>query len=169
MNEKQGQFMARREKILIGLMIAAILYGAFELLVPERDETGRQDPERDLSSAREIAEQISGQMEQAELTPGQIHILQLAAQKWERDPFHRLPQKPVRTESADTEGDGAEGLEYTGYLEVGDVKMAIINGVEYSAGDKLEQRDAFVQAISAEKVVLKSSDTGEQIIVQYKK
>ncbi|MCF8109862.1 MAG: hypothetical protein K9J85_00080 [Desulfobacteraceae bacterium] len=161
--------MAGREKILITLMIIAVLYGAFEVLRPEGNGTERQSPEANIRSAREIAKQISMQIKQAELTPAQIHILRLAAQKWESDPFYRLPEKSVRIESAGTGSKGAKGLKYTGYLEVGNIKMAIINGIEYRAGERLEQGEAVVQSISAQRVVLKSTDTGEQIIVHYKK
>ncbi|MFW5975637.1 MAG: hypothetical protein ACOCP6_02630 [Desulfosalsimonas sp.] len=161
--------MSRREKIIVGLMIAAILYGAFELLVPAREQKESQSPEAELQSAEQVAEDISGEMQDSELGPGELHVLKLAGSKWERDPFYRLPENPGSGTGKAADNDGAEGLSYTGYLDVGGNKMAIINGVEYRPGQQIENTDAVIQSVSAERVVLRSNDTGEQITLEYKK
>ncbi|MFP3998615.1 MAG: hypothetical protein ACLFUN_02125 [Desulfobacterales bacterium] len=160
--------MGRREKILVALMIAAVLYGAFELFLPARQTDQNQNKDTDIESARQIAEKISAEMEQAKLNPEQTHVLQLAAQNWGRDPFYRLPEQTMPEKPESSESKGAEGLRYTGYLKVGDIKMAIINGAEYRTGERIDNGGRVVREIYAKKVVLQSPDTGERIIVQYK-
>ncbi|MFO7932261.1 MAG: hypothetical protein ACQETG_10710 [Thermodesulfobacteriota bacterium] len=161
--------MSRREKIIVGLMIAALLYAAFELLVPAREQNDSQSPQEELQSAEQVAENISGEMQDSQLAPGEIHVLELAGRKWERDPFYRLPENPGS--GTDKAGDNGEsdGLSYTGYLDVGGNKMAIINGIEYRPGQQLENTDAVIQSVTAQRVVLRSKETGEQITLEYKK
>lgn len=161
--------MSRREKIIVGLMIAAILYAAFELLLPAREQNDFKNPEAELQSAEQVAENISGEMQNSELGPGEIHVLELAGRKWERDPFYSLPENPG-SETGEPSGNGkSDALSYTGYLDVGGNKMVIINGVEYRPGQQLENTDAVIQSVSAERVVLRSRKTGKQITLEYKK
>ncbi len=161
--------MGKREKIIVAIMIVALLYGAFELLVPSGDKTVSKIPEADIEAARQTARKISGEMEDAELSPEQTSILKLAGRQWKNDPFYRLPEQQKENDAEKPSGNGhAEKLQYTGYLEIGETKMAIINGAEYFSGDRLEQGDALVHNITSEKVVLKSLNTGEKMSVPYR-
>ena len=45
-------------------------------------------------------------------------------------------------------------ISYTGYMEMGDIKFAIINGLEYVAGDRLEKGDYIVSSITPSRVVI---------------
>ncbi|MGD8881179.1 MAG: general secretion pathway protein GspB, partial [Desulfobacterales bacterium] len=45
-------------------------------------------------------------------------------------------------------------VSYTGFMQMGDKKLAIINGVEYAAGDRLEQGDYILQSITPSRVVI---------------
>jgi len=157
--------MAKREKILVGLMIAALLYGGFELLFsgldPERPESG-------LDSAQQTARQVSEQIQQAELEPARARIIELAGQQWENDPFYQMPENQYPVNTGPQENPDTEGFRYSGYLKAGNFEMAIINGVEYAPGEKIETRGAVVDRISPEKVVLWFPDTGEQATVFYR-
>ena len=43
---------------------------------------------------------------------------------------------------------------YTGYLRMGDKRLAIINGMEYEAGDILEPDGFIIRSISPRRVVI---------------
>lgn len=159
--------MSKREKIIIGLMIASILYGAFEVFAPEGRDRQQTNPEQAVESAEKTAEKISSRTSRQEPGPGHIHVLRLAGGRWEKDPFYRLPASDRDDQSDESGQTSPEGLEYTGFLETGKSRLAIINGIEYSAGERLKPKNAVVQSISPEKVVIKSLDTGERFEIQY--
>ena len=54
---------------------------------------------------------------------------------------------------------------YTGFMKMGDKTFAIINGVEYAAGDSLEQGDYMVRSITPDQVVIVSSRDSKQRFV----
>lgn len=160
--------MGTREKILVALMVLAVLYGAFELFLRPPEKRG---PEKksgpDIESARQMAEEVTSRIEQAKLTALQKNTLNLAGQQWGRDPFYVLPEEQAlsTTETGDNGRSGS--LKYTGYLEVGDTRMAIINGVEYRMGERLEKGGGVVKRITPGQVVIMSPRTGERFTVPY--
>jgi hypothetical protein len=48
-------------------------------------------------------------------------------------------------------------ISYTGFMQMGDIKFAIINGVEYATGDRLEQGDYILRSITPSRVVIVST------------
>ena len=161
--------METREKILVGLMIVALVYGAFELFIAGGENGGqKQDAGPDIETARQMKKEINTRISRADLNEQQAYILEMAGRQWQRDPFYALPEQEDITEGQ-PETDGGPGkLEYTGYLEIGNTEMAIINGLEYRTGESLEQGAGVVRSISPGRVVVESADTGEKISVPYK-
>ena len=49
-------------------------------------------------------------------------------------------------------------LLYTGFLEMGDKRLAIINGTEYETGEKLEPGGFVIQSIRPNQVVISPED-----------
>ena len=54
------------------------------------------------------------------------------------------------------------GLSYTGFMEMGDKKFAIIDGLEYTAGDELVQGGFKVRSITPRQVVIVSTDRSKK-------
>lgn len=161
--------MGTREKILVGLMIAALAYGAFELFVAPGENGGpKQTSGPDIETARQMEQKISTRIKQTELSPEQNYVLEMAGIQWQRDPFYVLPEQTDIAEG-DSEAEGtSDKLKYTGYLEIGNTKMAIINGMEYRTGESLEQGGGTVRNILPGRVIIESAGTGEKISVPYK-
>lgn len=160
--------MGTREKILVGLMFFAVLYGAFELFIGPPEKSGPEEKSGPkIESARNMAEKIETRIDQAKLTALQKNTLKLSAQQWERDPFYVLPEEDAvsTTDTAAKRGPGT--LKYTGYLEFGDTRMAIINGVEYRMGERLEKGGGMVKRITPGQVIIESANTGERFAVPY--
>ena len=56
---------------------------------------------------------------------------------------------------------------FTGYVELGSGRLAVIDGYEYQAGDTLEGGGYKVLAVSTEKVVLESLANGQRLEIPY--
>ena len=89
------------------------------------------------------------------------YIIQRAETEWKKDPLVQI-KKAVKTETAPeaivkpTEPESE--IRYTGYLEMGNVRLAIINGNEYETGDRLDQGGYIVKSISPARVMLVTTD-----------
>ena len=53
-------------------------------------------------------------------------------------------------------------VSYTGFMQMGDKKFAIINGIEYTSGDRLEQGDYIVRSITPRQVVIVSTGSSKK-------
>ena len=54
-------------------------------------------------------------------------------------------------------------LTYSGFLEIGSKRLAIINGIEYEAGDKLSAGGLTIKTVLPNKVIMTSSQ-GEIVL-----
>ncbi len=142
--------MTLREKIIVGMMVLSIVYGGYELLVVGNRRGG--DPEtRDSKPAIPAEPSPTDSSEDKGLSDRMQTLLQWAQTPWEEGLFVKgepLPQAPPPPEPT------AAGLRYSGFMQVGNRKLAIINGMEYEKGDQLVSGDFVVNQISPNQVVL---------------
>ncbi|MEW6220449.1 MAG: hypothetical protein AB1634_13075 [Thermodesulfobacteriota bacterium] len=130
--------MKRSEQILLGLTGLAALYGAYVFLVEPR-KTGPA-----ATSAGPIVAAVTAELA-ASPVPAGVPLAQVRerlADTWSADRFltvsfrrelERQAQEGQRREVLD-----ASGFQYTGFAEMGDARIAIINGLDYREGDEME-------------------------------
>jgi hypothetical protein len=165
--------ISRREKIIIGLMTLAILYGLFELLwqPAKKDSTGMREDNKALN---ELIAGIGQGITEGGLTQAEQYVLTNAQNEWPQDPFSDVPLDMLEVgDRADIEERAADtlisepepGFTYSGFLVMGDKRIAIINGQEYEKGDDLISGLYTVQGIDPEKVAIKDKKSSRIIIV----
>lgn len=130
--------MSTREKIILCLVILAAGYAAYNFLAdtPKRIHV---ETEEELTDLKKLTADVIKEVDKAVLTETEAFIIAQTGAEWKRDPFLK-PGPPVkfRPESGQA-GVSAEELSFTysGYLEMADKKLAVINGIEYKAGEML--------------------------------
>jgi len=165
--------ISRREKIIIGLMTLALLYGLFELLWQpvKKDST---DMGEDNKALNELIAGIGQGMPGEGLTQAEQYILASAQNEWPQDPFSDVPldmlegndEADIEEEVADTQiSEFSPSFTYSGFLIMGDKKIAIIDGQEYEKGDDLISGLHTVQDIDPEKVSIRDKKSSRIIIV----
>jgi len=156
--------MSKREKILVGLMLLAIIYGIFVWFpsAPQQAATLNSDNEKKALNAFviKVAENTT-----RGLSSNQAYVLQKAAAKWQRDPLVQIePQTSVAKEEI-SQPVLTTKMTYTGFLRMGDKRLAIINGMEYEAGDILEPDGFIVRSISPRRVVIAPPGAKKKTII----
>ncbi|MFP4672313.1 MAG: hypothetical protein ACOCY5_04020 [Desulfohalobiaceae bacterium] len=163
--------MARREKILVILMALALLYGALELFILPGRTPGpeQQEPEAEAEQAQELVQSLSQNVEDSSLSQAQTRVLHSANRKWDRNPFYVYPESDFDASELvqETSEEELGTIHYTGYLEMGQKRMAIINGSEYQTGDRLEQSNALLLGITPEHVLLRAPSGGKERLIPY--
>lgn len=135
--------MSIREKIILVLASASLLYGAYEVFwnpraVEFREGTADGEP---LSG---FINRISGESTADRLSPAEKEIIRMATQPWpDRFDSPRLPppafeQLPV----------------FSGFIRMGGRAMAIIDGREYAEGERLEESGYLVQEIEPNRIII---------------
>jgi len=167
--------ISRREKIIIGLVTLAVLYGLFELLrqpAKENTYTGLGEDNKALSElVAGIDRVITGE---GLTTQAEQYILVSAQDEWPQDPFSDVPLDMLEVgDKADIEEEAADmqisefssSFTYSGFLVMGDRRIAIIDGQEYEKGDELKSGLYTVQNIDPEKVSIRDKRSSTVIIV----
>lgn len=152
-------------------MVAAILYGGYTFLFS--GSTGGKNKSSGKPSV-EVNEFVAGlikRIQGADTTAKDREILEKSSAQWKKDPF--LVVKKSGAADAETEkepeiiarGDLTGSFNYSGYMEMGKSKLAIINGMEYQEGDQLDtQGTAALKKISAGEVHI-YVDANKSVIV----
>lgn len=155
--------MNMREKILLGAVALAIGYAGYEFFWKKETADawtpGAAAAEKALA---EMAVPPGGKNDEALHTA----LLTSAAQVWEKDPFirelHREKEKPEE-KAAPGDAPVPEWV-YMGYIAMGDLRMALISGMEYTEGEALAGwPDVRVLKIGENEVVL--AGPGERRVV----
>ena len=148
--------MSKREKIIILVMILAVTYGVYAIFFTSTSKTvkkGSSGKATDLiMSLTAEAENLA--MEDTSQTDS--YILKRASAKWSNNPFLGFKNivKSDIISSPDKEIITGSELAYSGYLEMGDTKMAIINGMEYEVGDTLADGGFIIKNIFSDRVLI---------------
>ncbi|MBW2570217.1 MAG: hypothetical protein JRE47_12865, partial [Deltaproteobacteria bacterium] len=130
--------MSTREKIILCFVILAAGYAAYNFLAdtPKRIHV---ETEEELIDLKKLTADVIEEVNKAILTKTEAFIIGQAVAEWKRDPFLK-PGPPVKFRSENGQPElSAEELSfiYSGYLEMADRKLAIINGIEYKAGEMI--------------------------------
>jgi len=145
--------MSKREKILIGLVLLAAVYGiyAWFLSSPQQAATLNDDNEQKALNAfiiKVVQKTTTG------LSKNQAYVLQKAEAKWKRDPLIQIEPKTPEEEEDRQQPVLTSKMIYSGFLRMGDKRLAIINGMEYETGDILEPGGFVIRSISSSRVVI---------------
>jgi hypothetical protein len=149
--------MTNREKIIVGLAALALGYGAMELLLPRAKVAPVSQPQS-LEGLNVFITKVADATRVGTAEAGAI-VIQKAEAAWKQDPFLEIqkakavkpPDKPT------TETARLPNLVYNGFMELGSKRLAIINGQEYEAGDKLNPGGFTIKSILPTRVVLVSA------------
>lgn len=162
--------MTTREKIIIGLMCLAIFYGAWEL-IGNRKQTNTTvlQNENPVEQARILISDLSQKVISEKVPDEYQQIINQAGENWSKDPF-LLENEALKSQKEAEKVDAPENnvksrptFRYSGFLQVGNVKLAIINALEYAVGESLNVDDFYVKSISSQSVVIAQTKGTETV------
>ena len=154
--------MPRREIIIIVLMIIAVLFGGYSFFFTSPSKTDIEGKGKGLEALNKFIVDVAENLKKKDLSETDNYIIQQALAEWKREPFVKpqLYVKPVELEEEDSDQEEEVitaqelNLIYSGYLEAVDKQLAIINGMEYEAGEMLGQEGYFIKSILPTQVVI---------------
>jgi hypothetical protein len=160
--------MSKREKIILSVMAATVLIGGY--LYFGTGASGSRSKVETLSdaSAGDFVQKVIQQFRDDTTLARELFTIRSAERQWGKDPFVKsgaLLSDTARQTVQDKPPAGAAGqlnLVYTGYIQVGAQRLAIINDMEYAPGDAIDDQGYYVRRIRPHQVEigkLKASDT----------
>jgi hypothetical protein len=157
----------KRQIIILAVMGVVVLYGAYEFIFAS---SSRKAGDEIKSNSMEINSLVSGLTSELSKDSSEgtdAYVISRAEANWLKNPFL---EKGLYKEWASREGAAGKNVAtaqfiYSGYVDSGKKKMAIINGLEYSAGDKLEIDGYVLRKITNSNVTITNRNTGSEIDV----
>jgi hypothetical protein len=158
--------MSKREKIIIGVMVFSILFALVYFLTPTL--TGREDKTADqYTGSEKIIQEIATELKKVAASPNETYIIARAEAAWAKDPFYKKVQPAVA--KAGPGGTGAPDIVYSGFVDMGEKKLAVINGSTYQVGDKLDFGSSFyLRSVEPSRVVIVDKQNQRNIVIKLK-
>jgi hypothetical protein len=165
--------MTKREKIIVGLMLLTVVYGIYTVFFERRGNVGSAPAFSSTNELENLNTFIAkvAETSKAGLSEPDKYIIARAEAEWKQDPLINVeltnqPESEIQKSKAVTKAVIPNlKVSYTGFMQMGDKALAIINGMEYSAGDELEQGGYVVRSITPSQVVIVSIGDGKQRFV----
>lgn len=165
--------MTKREKIIVVIMCLAIAGGAYDLMSRGRTTSSKAiiKPVKSSQELKTFVADVAGKLISEQVSKEQQYMINQAGAQWNKDPFIYssipLKKRPFSTtpKKQPVIATSLPKFIYSGFIELGKNKIAIINGMEYSVGEKLPDKSFFVKSISSRRVVIGKTDGSETIQV----
>ncbi|MBW2436999.1 MAG: hypothetical protein JRF29_06960 [Deltaproteobacteria bacterium] len=160
--------MTQREKIIVVLMLLTVAYGIYALFFEGKGNSTSTEP-ASVSSAVQL-ENLNAfitkvaEASKAGLSKEDKYIISRAETEWKQDPLITAeltdrPQDEIKKQQQVIQAARPRpNITYTGFMQMGDKRFAIINGFEYAPGDQLLEGGYKVSSVTPSKVVIVSTD-----------
>lgn len=152
--------MTTREKIIVGMAVLALGYGGIELFLPQAKSAAVPPQAQALEGLNTFIAKIADATK-AGTAEANADVMRKAESPWKQNPFLKIakaaPEAPPAAAAARSDKAPERpkpNLKYTGYIDMGERRLAIINGLEYETGDQVEPGDFRIKSILPNKVVL---------------
>ena len=151
--------VSTREIVIVVIMLAAVLYGVYDIFIASSskptDDVAREDVVGMDNLIADATEAIKG----SGSYPVYAHLVSTAEANWKSDPFYEVRTLVIKASDL--------SLVYTGYLEIGKRKIAVINSESYEIGDELELGGYVVKRIKPSAVVIEEKINKTDITVPF--
>jgi hypothetical protein len=159
--------MTTREKIIFGLMVLAVVYGVYTIFFATPPDEAAFEPggNRELVALNSFITKVADKTKNS-LSKEQAYVLQKAQTEWKQDPLVQIEPKISREEEAARQPLVLDSkILYTGFLQLGNKRLAILNGLEYEIGDRLEPGGLVLRGIHPNHVVIGSPDVKSKKVI----
>ena len=148
-------------------MVLSVIYGFYTLFfaAPREELTFKRVGDRELEALNKFVSKVA-EKTNTSLSEEKAYILRKAQTNWKQDPLINLLPQPIREKKAQSQPLKLDSkISYTGYLQMGEKRLAIINGLEYEIGDKLEPNGLVIRNIQPNHVVIGSPDKKNKKVI----
>lgn len=166
--------MSRREKIIVFIAFLTVLYGAYDFFIASPAKKSKNIPVVRSSTpvtktveTNKLVKEISDVLEENETIKAETYVAVSAEKEWKNDPFSVSDVLHSNKANVSIGRLKEIRLIYSGYLEIGSRKIAVINGMDYQVGDELEMNGYTVKHITPSSVTVVNKKHGDKITVPF--
>lgn len=156
-------------------MLLTVAYGIYTLFFEGKVKSS-STPAVTISASNQLEDLNAfiskvAEASQAGLSKEDKYIISRAEAAWKQDPLTtveltNVPENQIKRQKQVADSAGPQlNVSYTGFMQMGDKKFAVINGLEYTTGDELIQGGYVVGSITQSQVVIISTGRNKKRFV----
>jgi hypothetical protein len=155
----------KRQIIILVVMGVVVLYGAYEFIFAGPARKAATEVKSDSVEIKTLVSGLTTEFTKNSAAGIDAYIISRAEANWSQNPFleRNLYKELAAREATTGKNASAVKIIYSGYVDSGRKKMAIVNGIEYSAGEKMEMEGYVLKQITKSKVVISNKNTGSEV------
>lgn len=164
--------MAKREKIILLIMSVVVAFGLYDFFFSSGAKKKPAAPVNTVAETTKFIADVANSLK-VDSTETDMYIVRRARAEWGRDPFWHMDRRAEAKAEAPVAANRPKDKTpqdrvYSGYLEMGGQRLAIIDGAEYGPGDELGRGGPVIKSIDPRQVVLADPKTAGEIILPLK-
>lgn len=149
-------------------MIIAVAYGTYSLFFAPADQPPAQGSKEKMTDLKNFVVDAATSLSSEAVSAADKYIIEQAGKAWPGSPFLQsgslLTSQPYKARKAEVTHESVQ-MAYTGFLQIGDSLLAIVNGKEYETGEQLREAGYYVKNISPQRVVIGIENNSKTIIL----
>jgi hypothetical protein len=155
----------KREIIILAIAALFVLYAGYEYLIAgPASKKVKTSASADSVKVDTFTSGIAKDLGKDKIADFDAYVIGRMETNWVKNPFWK---KDSYREWANREGnasgkDASAKIIYSGYVDSGENKMAVINGLEYRIGEQLEIEGYVLKQITPSKVLIFNKNTGNE-------
>jgi hypothetical protein len=157
--------LTTRQILILGAMLLAILYGAYDLFFSAPNKPAVVATVKTGADLNAFIGDIAATLTKDPPSQVVAYTINRAEMEWLRDPFYEpksnreeiFAKEIARIQEASAAVKGQ--LSYTGYVDMGHKKIAVVNGNECVVGDGLGIGGYMLNSIYPDKIIIYNKET----------
>jgi hypothetical protein len=157
--------LKKREIIILAVAAVFVLYAGYEYLIAgPTSKKVKTSASADSVKVETFTEGITKDLGKDNIDDLDKYVIRRMETDWGKNPFWKKDSyKAWVNREGVAKGSGVLAkIIYSGYVDSGKIKMAIINGFEYRIGEQLEIEGYVLKQITPSKVLIFNKNTGNK-------
>ena len=156
--------LTKRQIVILAVMLLAVLYAGYDFLSKGRKSATSVDTGKKVEELGVLVKDITTILTKDAPPPAAAHMIKQAEAPWPRDPFYeKIEAREVSVTREMAQASALAAVKgkilYTGYLDTGRKKIAIINGNEYVSGNAIDVEGYVLKSIDPTRITLYNKAT----------
>ncbi len=156
--------MAKREKIIVILMVIGVLYAGYTYMFDPAMQT--KLPTLDRNKLQQEIQNVTSTLTAQSLSETEDYRITQALAQWNTNPFYKraLYESDDNQKRFTPNPEAAKLFSYKGYVDIGVEKLAVINGLEYKIDEELETPNYYLTGIFKDKAIIEERNATQDVI-----
>ncbi|HQN71249.1 MAG TPA: hypothetical protein PK424_06915 [Smithella sp.] len=157
--------LKKREIVILAIAALFVLYAVYVYLIADRQKGKKVKPDQETVKVEAVVSGITGELNKSKISDFDHYVIQRTQTDWDKNPFlkRELYRAWLAKDSKGKDGVAAVPIIYSGYIETGKNRLAVLNGIEYRVGEALQEEGYVLKKIMPSKVVIFDKRIGSNL------